>query len=37
MRSPWRGLFLLVILGPLLISVVARTLVGRCCSAAIPA
>ena len=26
MRSPWRGLFLLVILGPLLISVVARTL-----------
>lgn len=26
MRSPWRGLFLLVVLGPLLISVVARTL-----------
>ena len=26
MRSPWRGLFMLVILGPLLISVVARTL-----------
>ena len=26
MGSPWRGLFLLVILGPLLISVVARTL-----------
>lgn len=26
MRSPWRGFFLLVILGPLLISVVARTL-----------
>ena len=26
MRPPWRGLFLLVILGPLLISVVARTL-----------
>jgi putative spermidine/putrescine transport system permease protein len=26
MRSPWRGIFLLVILGPLLISVVARTL-----------
>jgi putative spermidine/putrescine transport system permease protein len=26
MRSPWRGLFLLAILGPLLISVVARTL-----------
>ncbi|HEX2137471.1 MAG TPA: ABC transporter permease [Microvirga sp.] len=26
MRAPWRGLFLLVILGPLLISVVARTL-----------
>lgn len=26
MRSPWRGLFLLVILGPLLLSVVARTL-----------
>ncbi len=26
MKSPWRGLFLLVILGPLLISVVARTL-----------
>jgi putative spermidine/putrescine transport system permease protein len=26
MRGPWRGLFLLVVLGPLLISVVARTL-----------
>jgi putative spermidine/putrescine transport system permease protein len=26
MKSPWRGLFLLIILGPLLISVVARTL-----------
>lgn len=26
MRSPWRGLFLLVVLGPLLISVVSRTL-----------
>src|SRR5436190_10170833 len=26
MKSPWRGLFLLVILGPLLISVVPRTL-----------
>ena len=26
MRSPWRGIFLLMILGPLLISVVARTL-----------
>jgi putative spermidine/putrescine transport system permease protein len=26
MKSPWRGLFLLVTLGPLLISVVARTL-----------
>ena len=26
MRAPWRGIFLLVILGPLLISVVARTL-----------
>ena len=26
MRSPWRGLFLVVILGPLLISVVVRTL-----------
>lgn len=26
MRSPWRGFFLLVTLGPLLISVVARTL-----------
>ena len=26
MRSPWRGIFLLAILGPLLISVVARTL-----------
>jgi putative spermidine/putrescine transport system permease protein len=26
MRAPWRGLFLLVVLGPLLISVVARTL-----------
>lgn len=26
MRSPWRGIFLLVLLGPLLISVVARTL-----------
>lgn len=26
MRSPWKGVFLLVILGPLLISVVARTL-----------
>jgi len=26
MRAPWRGLFLLVLLGPLLISVVARTL-----------
>ncbi len=26
MRSPWKGLFLVVILGPLLISVVARTL-----------
>src|SRR5579864_9049940 len=25
MRTPWRGLFLLVTLGPLLISVVART------------
>jgi putative spermidine/putrescine transport system permease protein len=26
MRPPWRGLFVLVLLGPLLISVVARTL-----------
>jgi putative spermidine/putrescine transport system permease protein len=26
MRSPWRGIFLVVVLGPLLISVVARTL-----------
>jgi putative spermidine/putrescine transport system permease protein len=26
MKSPWRGLFLIVILGPLLISVVVRTL-----------
>ena len=26
MRAPWRGLFLLVIVGPLLVSVVARTL-----------
>jgi putative spermidine/putrescine transport system permease protein len=26
MKSPWRGLFLLVIIGPLLISTVARTL-----------
>jgi putative spermidine/putrescine transport system permease protein len=26
MRRPWRGIFLLIILGPLLISVVARTL-----------
>jgi putative spermidine/putrescine transport system permease protein len=26
MRAPWRGLFILVLLGPLLISVVARTL-----------
>jgi putative spermidine/putrescine transport system permease protein len=26
MRSPWRAIFLLVVLGPLLISVVARTL-----------
>ncbi len=26
MRAPWKGVFLLVILGPLLISVVARTL-----------
>jgi putative spermidine/putrescine transport system permease protein len=26
MRSPWKGVFLLIILGPLLISVVARTL-----------
>ena len=26
MRAPWKGLFLLVVLGPLLISVVARTL-----------
>ena len=26
MRAPWRGLFLIVILGPLLISVVVRTL-----------
>src|SRR5258708_37740562 len=26
MKSPWRGIFLVVILGPLLISVVARTL-----------
>jgi putative spermidine/putrescine transport system permease protein len=26
MRPPWRGLFLMVVLGPLLISVVARTL-----------
>src|SRR5262249_35732657 len=26
MRDPWRGIFLLVVLGPLLISVVARTL-----------
>jgi putative spermidine/putrescine transport system permease protein len=26
MRAPWRGIFLLVILGPLLISVVVRTL-----------
>lgn len=26
MQSPWKGLFLLVIIGPLLISVVARTL-----------
>ena len=32
MKSPWRGFFLLVILGPLLISVV-----GPCCSAAIRA
>ena len=26
MRAPWRGLFMLVLLGPLLISIVARTL-----------
>jgi putative spermidine/putrescine transport system permease protein len=26
MRSPWKGIFLLVVIGPLLISVVARTL-----------
>lgn len=26
MRNPWKGIFLLVVLGPLLISVVARTL-----------
>ena len=26
MRSPWRGVFLLVVIGPLLVSVVARTL-----------
>jgi putative spermidine/putrescine transport system permease protein len=26
MRSPWKGIFLLIVLGPLLISVVARTL-----------
>ena len=26
MSSPWRGLFLVIVLGPLLISVVARTL-----------
>src|SRR5262245_46343698 len=26
MRDPWRGIFLLIVLGPLLISVVARTL-----------
>jgi putative spermidine/putrescine transport system permease protein len=26
MRNPWRGIFLLVVLGPLLISVVSRTL-----------
>jgi len=26
MKSPWKGLFLLVVLGPLLISVIARTL-----------
>ncbi len=26
MKAPWRGLFLLVVIGPLLISVVARTL-----------
>jgi putative spermidine/putrescine transport system permease protein len=26
MRAPWRGIFLLIVLGPLLISVVARTL-----------
>ena len=26
MRAPWRGLFVLVLLGPLLISIVARTL-----------
>lgn len=26
MRAPWRGIFLLVIIGPLLVSVVARTL-----------
>src|SRR5205823_2217788 len=26
MRAPWRGIFLLVALGPLLISVVSRTL-----------
>ncbi len=26
MRAPWKGIFMLVILGPLLISVVARTL-----------
>lgn len=26
MRSPWKGIFLLVVLGPLLLSVVARTL-----------
>jgi len=26
MRTPWRGVFLLVVIGPLLISVVARTL-----------
>src|SRR5436309_2953622 len=26
MRAPWRGIFLVIVLGPLLISVVARTL-----------
>ena len=33
MANPWKSLFLLAVLGPLLISVVVRTLAGRCCSA----